>query len=451
MMKMLPIPPGIAEATSALSALQPKPRTPEEQALEAAGYNPDSGMRPATPEETMNSQALALPPVPKPAAPTPPAAPVATSTPAPAPSLPAPEIAPQTSNPAPTPTMQDSLGPEYNDAARKALYENLASRAKSGLIGAAFAGFGDTISNAYGKGSQKTMGDTLERTRQSGEAEKAEFEAGRKGKLEGVSTDLALKKAGREEHEYNDDNDPTSLKSQAAVSLAQKMKMPGVVPGKTSYADVNKLLPIQKDLLTAEANAIARAQAAADRSKNQKDANDLKQEKFLQRHGENLTKGGMGELINAYNELAPQMQSGRDVAGIGAWDSHVPAVLTSTQGQKNRERLQQMANVILKQRSGAAVSDQEYRRFLLEMQAGGMPTERAIRAHLGQIGTDLRTIMGGYESSLTPEMLAEYKSRPGAIKSEDIVPASAGTGFDDAKAKRLAELRAKKAAGTLQR
>jgi hypothetical protein len=140
----------------------------------------------------------------------------------------------------------------------------------------------------------------------------------------------------------------------------------------------------------------------------------------VQKHATEMQNANLPELVNTYNELQGVFSAGGDVAGIGALDSHVPGMLLSPEGIRNRTNLQQLSNALLKQRSGAAVSDQEYRRFLLELAAGSMPTEKAIKTHLGKMGSDAKTVIGQLEAGLPANAMEEYKKHPGAITSADV-------------------------------
>lgn len=232
------------------AAPAPAPVDPaaEQENYQSAGYKPPYGNEVQPPSPS---------PLPVAGSPSP--------RPAPQPELGLPSAQPANPAPAPAPTAQSILGPEYNDDARRRLYETIAERGKKGLIGSAFAGFGDVITNAYGKGGQKTMDETMERSSETEKGLKGEFEAGRAGKVQDFKVGQELKKTGREDQEYKDQNDPNSQMSKLSVGFAAKMlgsdkiKQLGWEPGRTAYADVAKVLPIIEKYVVAEA-------ARADRS-----------------------------------------------------------------------------------------------------------------------------------------------------------------------------------------
>lgn len=274
----------------------------------------------------------------------------------------------------------------YDDAARQQLYADLAQRMKRGAGFQALGGLADTISRAGGSKETEYSKNIGEQVRSDNKTSTEQFEAGRKGVREELADYLKQKIDSRD--------------------FAFKEKEAGLKHEEIKAAR--------------EANMLLKQQMLADRAAKTKEASDLKLDKMIQRHTEGLEKGQIPQLLNAYNELIPQFMSGKDVAGIGMADQMVPGAMLSQQGKANRMRLQQMANVFLKLRSGAAVTDPEYARFLNESYAGKIPTEAAARQWLKHMGSDMKLAMGLAESGLPPEALEEYKGRPNAVKLEDI-------------------------------
>lgn len=275
---------------------------------------------------------------------------------------------------------------QYGDAARQQLYAELAKKRSANAGWSAVAGLGDMARRMAG--ASPTGFQEKFQTRNDAEDKTArdEFESGRKGTREEMADYLKQKMDTRD--------------------FAFKEKEAGLKHEEVKAAR--------------EANAIARAGLAADKASKNKEANDLKMDKMIQHHADGLNKDQVPQLLNAYNELMPQFNSGQDVAGIGMLDQMVPGAMLSDQGQANRMRLSQMANVFLKLRSGAAVTDPEYARFLNESYAGKVPTEAAARQWMKHMGSDMKLAMRLAESGLPPEALAEYKSRPDSVKTEDI-------------------------------
>lgn len=276
-LKAAPVMPGLAESTMALSKLRDQLR--------------DDGTPPPSPVGTDDlppaAQPISLADFPaKPGLPG--ATPPAVSSPT-APSIsptgtPAPQI------PQPQAPLQNALGTKYDDNARQQLYADLAKKHTQNAGWAAVGSLGDMAEKMGGGTSNNTQQTILAQGKQDDTLARDQFDAGRKGKLEDVSTNLALTKAGREETEYKDQNDPNSQMSKLAAGFAAQMlgadrtaKM-GWAPGKTSYADVAKVLPVVEKYVSLET-----ARAAKDVTLGQK------KEQF----NESLTTRLRGQIQNS--------------------------------------------------------------------------------------------------------------------------------------------------------
>jgi hypothetical protein len=244
-MKAAPIMPGLAEGTAALNAVRSGI-----QKLPSDWYDPQpEGPTPVPDAPPPTPQtAPAMPPV---APPTPPVAPVAAA-PTPSVGMPTPPAAPaMPQTPPPAAPQVPQLSGQYNDAARQQLYAQLAKKRTENAGWAAAGSLGDMAERMGGGTPMNTQQTILTQGNKEDQNAREQFEAGKRGEMEDLSTGLALKKAGREETEYGDQNNPNSQMSKLAVSLAQKYspneaKANGWVPGKTSYADVIKVLPIME-------------------------------------------------------------------------------------------------------------------------------------------------------------------------------------------------------------
>lgn len=328
----------------------------------------------------------------------------------------------------------DSLFPDIDstgedDLKRRKLVEDAIRSRRWSLLPQALAGAGDTLSAAnsvYGGPGTAGAQDSV---------------------IKGVTSNLEDRS---KQFEVGLTNDPSSDASKQYQNLLAKFlgKDPKSFT-KMSAGQIKDQIPAIEKLFTMENQKDLRqqglaqsAQAHADSEANRKlqftaleqnrrsldedrDAKRNLQEQQqlegkVQKHAIEMQNANLPELVNTYNELQDVFSSGGDVAGIGLVDSHVPGMMLSPEGVRNRTNLQQLANALLKQRSGAAVSDQEYRRFLLELSAGAMPTEKAIKTHLGKMGTDAQTVIGQLEAGLPSAALEEYKSHPGSISSSDV-------------------------------
>jgi len=207
----------------------------------------DAGGPPPTPQQ---------PPIPAPqaAAPAPILPPVAPKQVAPAPMPTSPPMPAATPAPAPTAPpvnpVQSVYGSKYDDNARQQLYDSLAAKRRDNAGWAAIGDVADLNANVGG-GTLMNSGNNI-RDRQLAQEKlaKGDFEAGRESKLKDATANIALQKAGREDTEYKDANDPNSQMSKLAAGLAGQLLGPekaakmGWAPGKSTYSDVIKVLPI---------------------------------------------------------------------------------------------------------------------------------------------------------------------------------------------------------------
>lgn len=105
----------------------------------------------------------------------------------------------------------------------------------------------------------------------------------------------------------------------------------------------------------------------------------------------------------------------QDVPGYTRGTSAIPSAMLSEEGQKNRQAIASFANVLLKTRSGAAVTDPEQKRFLEEMGTGKwMPTARlrqGVEMMKGLLDSEKRNAAAGVSN----DVLDNYMATPGAI------------------------------------
>jgi hypothetical protein len=185
------------------------------------------------------------------------------------PAAPAAPAMPVSQAPAPSPEL--SLGSQYNDAARQKLYADLAAKKTQGAGWAAAAGLGDMARRMGGSTGGNAQENIMSQVNTDDKSARDQFETGRKAQVDDMSTNLALKKANRDETEYKDQNDPNSQQSRLAVALAQKYapdqaKQLGWQAGKSTYADVIKVLPIMEKINAHESAKAAKTAAAGDKN-----------------------------------------------------------------------------------------------------------------------------------------------------------------------------------------
>ena len=115
-----------------------------------------------------------------------------------------------------------------------------------------------------------------------------------------------------------------------------------------------------------------------------------------------------GAILNdpkTYNKVS--------IPGMGVGGGLRPDMLTPKEAVDFRQNVQSLANQLLKVRSGAAVTDPEYNRFLKEVGAGNFSTEVDLLSGLRKMKRDINLQKENILKSAEPEVRQEYLKRMG--------------------------------------
>lgn len=210
------------------------------------------------------------------------------------------------------------------------------------------------------------------------------------------------------------------------------------------------------------------------------DANEFKQQKRIDDNTLKLSRaldsvGGI-EAITQFKTISEIIPKSGDIPGYGAAESLVPNALAGKEARSLRMAVQGLQNVKIKDRSGAAVTPPEFVRLAQELGTGKFKTDDELRQGLNQALSSyrerVRNVMAGFDD----ETKNAYLSREGVENPLDVLSGfDFGGSYGKAKpmngngattqassqsnseialngsaAQRLAELRAKKASGTLR-
>lgn len=172
-------------------------------------------------------------------------------------------------------------------------------------------------------------------------------------------------------------------------------------------ADSNSTRQLLAGMRVGDKNSAAADKAAA---KREKDVDDQ-----VLKLSNNLEKSGaaeFGEAMMLVQETLAKYPDGK-LPGFGRMGSLVPDVMAPAETQMVRSNLQGAANILLKARSGAAVTNPEMNRFLREVAAGKGMSEAALRNGWDNVartyGADLNNMMVG----VSPEAVQVYEKRGG--------------------------------------
>lgn len=219
--------------------------------------------------------------------------------------------------------------------------------------------------------------------------------------------------------------DPNSDISNATRSLFGKMGVK-LDPG-TSAMDIEASDNLSK-LLGIREQAEARKQAALLANQGRLDRERDKKDEQNNRHIEGLSKrleaGGLSELdpVIANIQKDIKLNGNDDIPGFGQTGGF-PDFLITDKGKSARQAVQSLHNILLKARSGGAVTPQEAVRYAQELGIGANKTDEQLRQGIKNtidfLGAKKKAVLSGYQ----PEILNEFAKRGGNVN----IPSYGGT------------------------
>lgn len=166
--------------------------------------------------------------------------------------------------------------------------------------------------------------------------------------------------------------------------------------------------------------AIGRESAAANRS-NMNQMRELRlsqqQDQFTAKQVQDLSnkleKAGVPEFESALQTGEANLTKYKtgELPGYGRLLSYIPNMALDNEGQGVRADMAQAANVLLKARSGSAVTDSEQRRFLQEVGSGGGMSEDTMRRGWANIRRTFEAKKSGILAAVPDEALGAYNER----------------------------------------
>lgn len=118
-------------------------------------------------------------------------------------------------------------------------------------------------------------------------------------------------------------------------------------------------------------------------------------------------------LSDKYDSTLENPKKDIDIEGIGVMGGFRPDFLTDEEDVSFRQNVQGLANQLLKARSGAAVTDQEYRRFLKEVGSGNFSTEQNLMDGLKKMKRDIADQTANITQSYGKDVRKEYEDATG--------------------------------------
>jgi hypothetical protein len=141
-----------------------------------------------------------------------------------------------------------------------------------------------------------------------------------------------------------------------------------------------------------------------------------------------LTKDGIPEFAEAMDLVKNTLGKYKpgELPGFGRLAGMVPSAMSSSEVQMTRSNMQTAANILLKSRSGAAVTDSEMNRFLQEVASGKGMDEMALRNGWANVERTFGAKAAGLAAGYGDDIHQEYISRGGRDfrKSAQVAPAA---------------------------
>jgi hypothetical protein len=174
---------------------------------------------------------------------------------------------------------------------------------------------------------------------------------------------------------------------------------------------------------------------------------DKKLDKEVQDLSDKLDKRNILTKVNTMSQIDDYLQNvgfdledssiedAPDIPGMGFLGGFRPDMLTGSEHIQFRQKVQALANDLLKDLSGAAVSDQEYRRFLRSVGSGNFSTEKDLVSGLKKMQEDIRNRTTNAVKAGGEDVYQEYKDRTGINIDDYARPSKQLSGKGDKKRK----------------
>ena len=139
-------------------------------------------------------------------------------------------------------------------------------------------------------------------------------------------------------------------------------------------------------------------------------------DKKVDRFAQNLRATDIPKMTGAAErvaELLPPPGSGKDIPGVGPFEGSMPDFIVGDEGRELRQAASKMFNIELKDRSGAAVTNNELKRLKREFGTGRFSTEAQFRKGIVDYAKALKTATRNSLAGAPPEAIEEYMKRGG--------------------------------------
>jgi hypothetical protein len=137
--------------------------------------------------------------------------------------------------------------------------------------------------------------------------------------------------------------------------------------------------------------------------------------KAVTKYSDTLQKHSIPDFEDALSSLEGLMAKYPvgQAPGLGKGVGLLPDWMQGQDAEEIRQALSGVSNVILKARSGAAVTSQELKRFVNELGSGGFRSEATLRKGIENVRNKFEKIKANAAAGVTDEVKSEYEANGG--------------------------------------
>lgn len=126
-----------------------------------------------------------------------------------------------------------------------------------------------------------------------------------------------------------------------------------------------------------------------------------------------LDKTNVPQFESLLGDIEADIAKFKDIPGYGGIMGNLPIFLQSEEGKALRQKIATLRNLTLKDRSGAAVTNQELTRLLEELGTGMFKSDADLKRGLSGVRKNLDAVKQNVVAGIDDDTLTEYQNRGG--------------------------------------
>jgi hypothetical protein len=126
-----------------------------------------------------------------------------------------------------------------------------------------------------------------------------------------------------------------------------------------------------------------------------------------------LDKTNVPQFESLLSDVEADIAKVKDIPGYGGIMGNLPTYLQSEEGRALRQKIATLRNLTLKDRSGAAVTNQELSRLLEELGTGMLKSDADLKRGLAGVRKNLDAVKQNVVAGVDDATLNEYQQRGG--------------------------------------